>query len=137
MAQDDKPTAVDKGKSKAVENGKPEDVPKDKDGKPTANGNKEDEKDECMRRGPRLRVRELTAQLQPQKSSVRRTSNSRASLTCLSSACRSDATQTHVSTTSSHTDWTATGIRCISLQAGLGIHEELHQDIHIVHDRRT
>lgn len=50
MAQDsDKPTAVDKGKGKAVENGKLEDVPKDKDGKPVANGKKEDEKDECMR----------------------------------------------------------------------------------------
>lgn len=46
MAQDDKPTAADKGKGKAVENGKPEDVPKDKDGKPLANGKKEDEKDE-------------------------------------------------------------------------------------------
>lgn len=50
MAQDDKPTAADKGKGKAVENGKPEDVLKDKDGKPLANGKKEDEKDECMRR---------------------------------------------------------------------------------------
>lgn len=49
MAQDDKPTIADKGKGKAVENGKPEDVPKDKDGKPLANGKKEDEKDECMR----------------------------------------------------------------------------------------
>ncbi|KUI55137.1 26S proteasome regulatory subunit rpn-1 [Cytospora mali] len=47
MAQDsDKPTAADKGKGKAVENGKPEDVPKDKDGKPLANGKKADEKDE-------------------------------------------------------------------------------------------
>lgn len=50
MAQDDKPTAADKGKGKAVENGKAEEVPKDKDGKPLANGKKEDDKDECMRR---------------------------------------------------------------------------------------
>lgn len=63
MAQDDKPSPVDKGKGKAVENGKPEDVPKDKDGKPVANGKKEDEKDECMRRRPRLRVRKLTDHL--------------------------------------------------------------------------
>lgn len=52
MAQDDKPTAADKGKGKAVENGKPEDVPKDKDGKPLANGKKDDEKDECTMRQP-------------------------------------------------------------------------------------
>lgn len=52
MAQDDKPTAADKGKGKAVDNGKPEDVPKDKDGKPLANGKKEDAKDECMMRRP-------------------------------------------------------------------------------------
>lgn len=45
MAQDQKPTAADKGKGKAVENGKPEDLPKDKDGKPVANGKKEDEKE--------------------------------------------------------------------------------------------
>lgn len=50
MAQDDKPTAADKGKGKAVENGTAEDVPKDKDGKPLANGKKEEEKDESMRR---------------------------------------------------------------------------------------
>lgn len=49
MAQDDKLTAADKGKGKAVENGKAEEVPKDKDGKPVANGKKEDDKDECMR----------------------------------------------------------------------------------------
>lgn len=53
MAQDDKPTAADKGKGKVVENGKAEEVPKDKDGKPLANGKKEDDKDECMRRRPR------------------------------------------------------------------------------------
>lgn len=52
MAQDDKPTATDKGKGKAVENGKPEDAPKDKDGKTLSNGKKEDEKDECMLRRP-------------------------------------------------------------------------------------
>lgn len=68
MAQDDKPSAIDKGKGKSVENGKPEDVPKDKDGKPVANGKKEDEKDECMRRRPRLLVRKLTNHLQQQKS---------------------------------------------------------------------
>lgn len=50
MAQDDKPTAADKGKGKAVENGKAEDVPKDKDGKPLANAKKDNDKDECMRR---------------------------------------------------------------------------------------
>ncbi|KAL1876550.1 proteasome regulatory particle base subunit [Diaporthe australafricana] len=47
MAQDsDKPTATDKGKGKAVENGKPDDVPKEKDGKPLANGKKADDKDD-------------------------------------------------------------------------------------------
>lgn len=63
MAQDDQPTAAaDKGKckGKAVENGKPEEVKKDKDGKPIANGKKEDEKDECMRRRSRHRDRKLT-----------------------------------------------------------------------------
>ncbi|KAF3767410.1 26S proteasome regulatory complex, non-ATPase subcomplex, Rpn1 subunit [Cryphonectria parasitica EP155] len=45
MAQDELP-AADKGKGKAIENGKPEEVKKDKDGKPIANGKKEDEKDE-------------------------------------------------------------------------------------------
>lgn len=55
MAQDKKGIAADKGKGKAVENGKPEDFPKDKDGKAIANGRKEDEKDDCMRRCPRLR----------------------------------------------------------------------------------
>ncbi|PSS02317.1 armadillo-type protein [Coniella lustricola] len=46
MAQDDQPTAADKGKGKAVDTVKSEDVKKDKDGKPVANGKKEDEKDE-------------------------------------------------------------------------------------------
>lgn len=82
MAQDQKPTAADKGKGKAVENGKFEDVPKDKDGKPIANGKKVDEKDDCMRPVvPDFATWELTAHVQPQKTSVRRTSNSRASLT--------------------------------------------------------
>jgi 26S proteasome regulatory subunit N1 len=88
MAQDsDKPTAADKGKGKAVENGKPEDVPKDKDGKPLANGKKADEKDECMRPvslASQLHTQTDMTHSQPRKSSVRRISNSRASLTCLS-----------------------------------------------------
>lgn len=90
MAQDsDKPTALDKGKGKATENGKPEDVQKDKDGKPLANGKKEDDKDECMRPCPLFRRRESqkqtdTPRSQPPKNSARRTSNSRASLICLS-----------------------------------------------------
>lgn len=63
MAQDDKPTALDKGKGKAVENGKPEDIQKDKDGKPLANGKKEDEKDECMRPRPLLRKCESQSKL--------------------------------------------------------------------------
>lgn len=88
MAQDDKASAVDKGKGTAVENGKPEEVPKDKDGKPVANGKKEDEKDECTRRRLRPRVRKLTIHSQPRKNSARKTSNSRASLTCSLSACR-------------------------------------------------
>jgi hypothetical protein len=59
MAQDsDKPTAADKGK--AVENGKPDDVPKDKDGKPLANGKKADEKDDSTRRHPTICDRKLT-----------------------------------------------------------------------------
>lgn len=61
MAQDDKPTTADKGKGKAVENGKAEEVPKDKDGKPLANGKKEDVKDECMRQRLRLCGVELIA----------------------------------------------------------------------------
>lgn len=63
MAQDsDKPTAADKGKGKAAENGKPDDVPKDKDGKPLPNGKKADEKDEGMRRHPTDCDRRLTRQ---------------------------------------------------------------------------
>lgn len=61
MAQDDQPTAADKGKGKAVETVKSEEVKKDKDGKPVANGKKEDEKDECMRcRWHRRRRRPLS-----------------------------------------------------------------------------
>ncbi|KAJ9132544.1 26S proteasome regulatory subunit RPN1 [Pleurostoma richardsiae] len=46
MAQDSEaPTAADKGKGKAVDS-KPEDLKKDKDGKPLANGKKEDDKDD-------------------------------------------------------------------------------------------
>lgn len=63
MAQDsDKPTAIDKGKGKAVENGKPDDVPKEKDGKPLANGKKADEKDDSMRRHSTTCDRRLTRQ---------------------------------------------------------------------------
>lgn len=48
MAQDsDAPSAADKGKGKAVDNGKPEEVQKDKDGKPILNGKKEEEKVDC------------------------------------------------------------------------------------------
>lgn len=54
MAQDQKPTAAEKGKGKAVENGKPEDASKDKDSKPVANGKKEDDKNDCMRQCLRL-----------------------------------------------------------------------------------
>ena len=47
MAQDsDKPSAADKGKGKAVD-GKPDDAPKDKDGKPLVNGKKDDDKPDC------------------------------------------------------------------------------------------
>lgn len=66
MAQDsDKPTAADKGKGKAVENGKPDDVlkEKDKDGKPLANGKKADDKDDSMRRHPITCNRILTCQI--------------------------------------------------------------------------
>lgn len=45
MAQDgERPKSVDKGKGKAVdgETGKPEEVKKDKDGKPLVNGKQED-----------------------------------------------------------------------------------------------
>lgn len=44
MAQDEPPKSVDKGKGKAVdvEPSKAEEVKKDKDGKPIANGKKED-----------------------------------------------------------------------------------------------
>lgn len=48
MAQDgEPPKSVDKGKGKAVdgEPSKPEEVKKDKDGKPIVNGKKEDGKD--------------------------------------------------------------------------------------------
>lgn len=63
MAQDsDKPTAADKGKGKAVENGKPDEVPKEKDGKPLANGKKADEKDDSMRRHFTTCDRRLTRQ---------------------------------------------------------------------------
>lgn len=63
MAQDsDKPTAADKGKGKAVENGKPDDVPKEKDGKPLANGKKADEKDDSMRCHSMTCDRRLTRQ---------------------------------------------------------------------------
>jgi 26S proteasome regulatory subunit N1 len=47
MAQDgEPPKSVDKGKGKAVdgEPSKPEEVKKDKDGKPIVNGKKEDDK---------------------------------------------------------------------------------------------
>lgn len=85
MAQDsDKPTAADKGKGKAAENRKPEDVPKEKDGKPLANGKKDDEKDDCMRsKSPASQTQTDKPRSQPRKSSARRISNSRASLICL------------------------------------------------------
>lgn len=48
MAKDSElPKAGDKGKGKAVEE-KPADAPKDKDGKPLANGKKDDDKPECV-----------------------------------------------------------------------------------------
>lgn len=76
MVQDDKTTAADKGKGKAVENGKAEEFPKDKDGKPLANGKKEDEKDDCMRlTSPIPPYRANSFPSQPQKTSARRTSN--------------------------------------------------------------
>ena len=48
MAQDSEmPSAADKGKGKAVD-GKADDPPKDKDGKPLANGKKDDDKPDCL-----------------------------------------------------------------------------------------
>jgi 26S proteasome regulatory subunit N1 len=50
MAGDsDLPKSADKGKGKAVDAGKkPEEVKKDKDGKPIQNGQKDDDNTECL-----------------------------------------------------------------------------------------
>lgn len=77
MAQDgEPPKAVDKGKGKAVdaETGKPEEIKKDKDGKPLVNGKGKEEggiggKSSCRERG---RIINIWQQLR--RSSVRRTS---------------------------------------------------------------
>ena len=88
MAQDgEPPKSVDKGKGKAVdgESSKAEEVKKDKDGKLLVNGKAED-----VKIGGRIVA--LTGEISTnmlvkhRKSSVRRTSSSRANWTCLSSA---------------------------------------------------
>lgn len=75
--------AADKGKGKAVDDKKPEEVKKDKDGKPIVNGKKDDKIiDGLFSFRCQFTNAYLTDVLQVLKSLAKRTSNSRMSLTC-------------------------------------------------------